>query len=171
MNKISVHELKKVLDGELDQVVLDVRTPVEYRSSSISSVKNIPLNDLSEEVLSDFVSKNEKVYLLCQSGARSQKAFQTLESLGYSDLVFVDGGMSAWNDAGYSVIEGKGAMSIERQVRVAAGSLVVLGVILSLLCHIYFIGISAFVGAGLIFAGVTDTCGMGLMLARMPWNR
>jgi hypothetical protein len=69
------------------------------------------------------------------------------------------------------VVRGKKAISLERQVRIAAGSLVLLGVIGSLLIHPYVIGLSAFVGAGLLFAGITDTCGMGMLLARMPWNR
>jgi len=66
---------------------------------------------------------------------------------------------------------GKRTISLERQVRIAAGSLVLLGAVLSLLVHPYFIGLAAFVGAGLVFAGVTDTCGMAMCLARMPWNQ
>ena len=69
------------------------------------------------------------------------------------------------------MVRGKKAMSLERQVRVAAGSLVLLGVALAALVHPGFVGLAAFVGAGLLFAGLTDTCGMGLLLARMPWNR
>ena len=75
------------------------------------------------------------------------------------------------NDAGLPVVRGKKAVSLERQVRIAAGSLVVIGVALGLLVHPVLFGLSGFVGAGLVFAGVTDTCGMGMMLARMPWNR
>ena len=74
-------------------------------------------------------------------------------------------------EAGLPVVRGKKAISLERQVRIAAGSLVLLGVLLGWLVHPAFIGLSAFVGAGLVFAGVTDTCGMGMMLARMPWNQ
>jgi hypothetical protein len=83
----------------------------------------------------------------------------------------VEGGTDAWVAAGLPVVEGKGSISIERQVRIAAGSLVVLGIVLSLLAHPLFIGLSAFVGCGLVFAGITDTCMMGMMLAKMPWNR
>ncbi len=68
------------------------------------------------------------------------------------------------------IMRGKKAISLERQVRIAAGSLVLLGVALAYFVHPYLIGLSAFVGAGLVFAGVTDTCGMGMMLAKMPWN-
>ena len=73
-------------------------------------------------------------------------------------------------ESGLPVARGKKAISLERQVRIAAGSLVLLGAALSFV-HPAFIGVSAFVGAGLVFAGITDTCGMGMILARMPWNR
>ena len=73
--------------------------------------------------------------------------------------------------AGLPIVRGKAAMSLERQVRIAAGSLVLIGILLSLFVHPYLLGLSAFVGAGLVFAGITDTCGMGMLLARMPWNR
>ena len=94
-----------------------------------------------------------------------------LKALGYSELQSVDGGMNSWNELKYPVVKGQKVMSIERQVRIAAGFLVLMGVSLGLFVHLAFIGISAFVGAGLVFAGLTDTCGMGLLIARMPWNR
>lgn len=171
MKKINVSELKEEMDQGGNPVVIDVRTPVEFRSIHISSAKNIALDSLSEESLSGIISKEDKVHLICQSGARSQKALELLQSLGYTNAISIEGGMSTWSDNKYPVIEGQKAMSIERQVRVAAGGLVVLGVVLSLQVHVYFIGIPAFVGTGLVFAGITDTCGMGMMLARMPWNR
>ncbi len=90
---------------------------------------------------------------------------------GLSDVINIEGGTSAWEQAGLPVVRGKKAMSLERQVRIAAGSLILVGVILSFVVHPYLIGISAFVGAGLVFAGITDTCGMGMMLAKMPWNQ
>ena len=86
-------------------------------------------------------------------------------------MVNVDGGTNAWVEAGLPVERGKQTISLERQVRIAAGLLVLTGAALAFFVHPYLIGLSAFVGAGLVFAGVTDTCGMGLLLARMPWNR
>lgn len=83
----------------------------------------------------------------------------------------MEGGTQAWDLAGLPVSRGKKAMSLERQVRIAAGFLVFLGAALGFFVHPYFIAISAFVGAGLMFAGITDTCGMGMMLAKMPWNQ
>jgi Protein of unknown function (DUF2892) len=85
--------------------------------------------------------------------------------------VNVEGGTQACLDLGLPIARGKNSISLERQVRIAAGSLVVLGVTLGWFVHPVFFGLAAFVGAGLVFAGVTDTCGMGMLLARMPWNQ
>lgn len=164
-------ELMKSINQGDEPLVIDVRTPGEFRSMHISTAKNIPLNDLKEETLSGTLKKEDKGFLICQSGMRSQKALEQLQAQGYSNVESVDGGMNAWKENGFPIIKGKQVMSIERQVRIAAGTLVVLGVILSLSIHQGFLGLSAFVGAGLVFAGITDTCGMGMMLARMPWNR
>jgi hypothetical protein len=86
-------------------------------------------------------------------------------------VINIEGGTNACIVAGLPVVRGKKAISLERQVRIAAGLLVLLGVILGWLVHPAFFGLAAFVGAGLVFAGVTDTCGMGMILARMPWNQ
>ena len=83
----------------------------------------------------------------------------------------MEGGTSAWQSAGLPVVKGKQVMSLERQVRIAAGALVVLGAVIGHFVHPGGFALSAFVGAGLVFAGITDTCGMGMLIARMPWNR
>ena len=108
--------------------------------------------------------------MICKSGGRGRQACEQLIAAGFSNVVNVDGGTQAWDAAGLPVMRGKKAISLERQVRIAAGSLVLTGAVLSQLVHPWWIGLSGFVGAGLIFAGITDTCGMGLLLARMPWN-
>ena len=90
---------------------------------------------------------------------------------GITNVVSVEGGTLAWEAAGLPVARGKKTISLERQVRIAAGFLVLTGAVLGYLVNPNFIGISAFVGAGLMFAGITDTCGMGMMLAKMPWNQ
>ena len=87
------------------------------------------------------------------------------------DLTLVEGGTQGWVDAGLEAVRGEKAISLERQVRIAAGTLVFIGTLLGYFVHHYWLGVPAFVGAGLVFAGVTDTCGMGMMLAKMPWNR
>jgi len=97
--------------------------------------------------------------------------YERFQAAGFNNVVNIEGGTLACVEAGLSVVRGKKSISLERQVRIAAGLLVLSGAVLGWLVHPAFIGLSAFVGAGLVFAGVTDTCGMGLMLARMPWNR
>ena len=91
---------------------------------------------------------------------------------GITNIVSVEGGTSAWAAAGLPVSRGKKAiLPLERQVRTLAGFLALLGAILGYFVHPYFNGLSAFIGAGLMYAGITDTCGMGMMLAKMPWNK
>ena len=99
------------------------------------------------------------------------KVSQKLEAAGFSNIINIEGGTSAWQDANLPVVKGKKAMSLERQVRIAAGSLVVIGAAVGHFVHPGGFALSAFIGAGLVFAGVTDTCGMGMMIAKMPWNR
>jgi rhodanese-related sulfurtransferase len=99
------------------------------------------------------------------------KVSQKLEVAGFTNIVNIEGGTSAWHAAGLPVVEGEKVMSLERQVRIAAGSLVVIGAAVGQFVHPGGFGLSAFIGAGLVFAGLTDTCGMGMMIAKMPWNR
>jgi len=110
--------------------------------------------------------------VICQSGARGAKACQRLQDAGVTKVYNIEGGTAAWEKAGLPIERGQTKfISLERQVRIAAGSLVLLGVILAWTVHPAFIAISAFVGAGLVFAGITDYCGMGTILSKMPWNR
>ncbi len=153
--------------------LIDVRTPAEYREVHVPFARNIPLDRLdSGTVQRQRTSPSgEPLYVICRSGSRGRQACEKLAAAGYANAVNVEGGTLAWAEAGLSVVRGKKTISLERQIRIAAGSLVLLGVLLGWLLHPAFFALSAFIGAGLVFAGVTDTCGMGLLLARMPWNR
>jgi rhodanese-related sulfurtransferase len=165
---ISPRELAALIDrGDVTEVI-DVRTPAEFREVHVPQARNVPLDSVNRDVASE---TTHPTYFICQGGGRSAKACQKLIDAGNTNVVSVDGGTKAWADAGFPVVRGKKTISLERQVRIAAGSLVLLGVIFAWFVHPYLIGISAFVGAGLVFAGVTDTCGMGMLLARMPWNK
>jgi len=150
--------------------LIDVRTPAEYREVHLEGARNVPLDQFDPNQVAQ-QSGQKPLFLICKSGARSQQAQQQLLKAGFSQAYSVDGGTSACEKAGLPVVRGKKAMALERQVRIAAGSLVLTGVILAWFVHPYFIGLSAFVGAGLVFSGVTDTCGMGVILMKMPWNR
>jgi rhodanese-related sulfurtransferase len=153
--------------------LIDVRTPVEFREVHARYARNAPLESL--DPASVMAGRNgtsgKPLYVICNSGNRSTKACEKFLAAGFDNVVNVVGGTKAWAEAGLPLVRGKKAMSLERQVRIAAGSLVLLGAVLGFFVHPYFIALSAFVGAGLIFAGITDTCGMGMLLARMPWNQ
>ena len=147
--------------------IIDVRTPFEFGEVHATCAKNVPLDRLDPKA---FLG-NGPIYLICRSGGRGKQACEKLLAAGVANVVNVEGGTLAWEQAGLPVVRGKKVMSLERQVRIAAGSIVVLGGILALTVHSYFVGISIFIGAGLTFAGITDTCGMGMLIAKMPWNR
>jgi rhodanese-related sulfurtransferase len=152
--------------------LIDVRTPVEYRELHAEPARNVPLDRLDPaEVTPPDGRKDEPVYLICRSGSRGRQACEKMMAAGHTNVFNVEGGTLAWAECGLPVVRGKKAMALERQVRIAAGSLVLVGVTLGWLVHPAFLGVSGFVGAGLVFSGVTDTCGMGLLLARMPWNQ
>jgi rhodanese-related sulfurtransferase len=152
--------------------LIDVRTPVEFREVHAEYARNVPLDTLQpSELIRDGSPADHPLYVICRSGSRGKQACEKFQAAGFTGVVNVEGGTLAWIEAGLAVARGKKVISLERQVRIAAGFLVLLGVVLGWLVHPAFAGLSAFVGAGLIFSGVTDTCGMGLMLARMPWNR
>jgi rhodanese-related sulfurtransferase len=171
---ISVEEAARRWREDGGFELIDVRTPMEYREVHAEPARSVPLDALSPAAI---LSGREAphgtpVYLICRSGSRSRQAAEAFEREGFANAVSVDGGTLAWERAGLPVVRGaRKAISLERQVRIAAGSLVVLGTALGAFVHPGFLGLAAFVGAGLVFAGITDTCGMGMMLARMPWNR
>ena len=150
--------------------IIDVRTPKEFLSAHVEGAESYPLDKLDSE---QFCSRNGTgfpVYILCQSGKRSRLAAERLSQAGHQNVTVIEGGTAAAIDAGIDIVYGKGAISIERQVRIAAGGIVFVGTLLGLFVHPGFFGLPAFVGAGLVFAGITDTCGMGMMLAKCPWN-
>ena len=172
MTKITTQELHEIRQAGRDVMLLDVRTPAEYREAHIAFAQNAPLDRLDPQgTAREFSPPNgQPLYVICQSGGRSKQACEKLSAAGLQ-VVDVAGGTQAWVNAGLPVVRGQKTVSLERQVRIAAGSLVLFGAVLGYFVHPYFVGLAAFVGAGLIFAGVTDTCGMGMILARMPWNQ
>ena len=158
-------------NGESD--LIDVRTPVEFRELHVEFARNVPLDRLDPVALMQARNglREEPLYVICRSGSRGRQACEKFLAAGFPNVVNVEGGTLAWAECGLPVVRGQKAISLERQVRIAAGLLVLLGVLLGWLVHPAFVGLAAFVGAGLVVAGVTDTCGMGMLLARMPWNQ
>ena len=169
---ISPQDLSQLRASGRHVELIDVRTPVEFREVHVDFARNVPLDRLDPAAIraERNGSGEEPLYVICRSGARGNQACEKLAAAGLN-VVNVEGGTSAWDGAGLPVVRGKKAISLERQVRIAAGFLTLLGAVLALTVHPYFAGLSAFVGIGLMFAGITDTCGMAMVLARMPWNQ
>ncbi|MCC7367355.1 MAG: rhodanese-like domain-containing protein [Chloroflexi bacterium] len=153
-----------------EAVVVDVRTPAEVEAVHIPGSYNVPLDQLSEHC-EEFRGVGDPIVLVCRSGMRARQAEAALQAAGIERLHVLDGGVQAWQQAGLPVVQGRQRWSLERQVRAIAGSLVLVGVLGSLFVWQPLIYLAGFVGAGLLFAGVTDTCMMGLLLLRLPMNR
>lgn len=160
-------------DAKGNVEIIDVRTPVEFREVRAAKARNIPLDTLDPHSVmkSRNASADEPLYVICKGGTRGAKAQQKFNEAGFTNVINVEGGTEAWVRAGLPVVRGKKAMSLERQVRIAAGFIVLVGALLGILVHPYFAGIAAFVGAGLMFAGITDSCALGMLIAKMPWNQ
>ena len=165
--RISAHDLADQL-AEQRVKVIDVREPMEYAGGHIAGSLNVPLSRIGQADL-----PRGPLVLVCQSGNRSAQALAQLLQQGHAHpLADLEGGVPAWQQAGLSVRKLKNApLPLMRQVQIAAGSLVLLGLILSNVVASSWILLSWFVGAGLVFAGVSGFCGMARLLALMPWNR
>lgn len=172
MQSITVERLSQ-LNATSPVELIDVRTPIEYRAVHAAPAKNLPLDrlDPAEAMKQREGDPQSPLYVICQGGNRSAKAVESFLSAGFDNVVNVEGGTNAWQASGLPVVRSKNAISLERQVRILAGFIVLIGALLAIFVHPYFAGISAFIGAGLMFAGITDTCGMGMLLAKMPWNQ
>jgi rhodanese-related sulfurtransferase len=168
---LSPPDLSRLLQERPDTRLLDVRTPGEFEAEHIVGAYNVPLDTLGEHGPEIRAGVAEPVVLVCRSGQRARKAEDALKAAGMSNLHVLDGGMSAWAAAGLPVRRGAPRMSLERQVRIAAGALAATGGFLALFVNPLFAALSAFVGSGLVFAGVTDTCVMGMLIAKLPYNR
>ena len=168
---ISPKQLSDTLQAGKSIELIDVRTPVEFREVHVDFARNVPLDQLNAaHIAAGRNGLSEPLYVICRSGSRGQQACEKFLTAGFANVVNIEGGTLACIEAGLPVVRGKKVISLERQVRIAAGALVLIGSVLAFVSP-YWIGLAAFVGAGLMFAGITDTCGMGMMLARMPWNQ
>ncbi|GDY17795.1 sulfurtransferase [Verrucomicrobiota bacterium] len=160
-------------EREAGALLLDVRSPGEFRGGHVRGAINLPLEAVTAAKVGTLRGPEaaRRVVLLCAAGKRAAVAAERLGDQGLALLV-VAGGVAACAQAGLPLERtADGVISIERQVRIAAGTLVLAGVVLGTFVHPGFYGLSGFIGAGLVFAGVTDWCGLGLLLARAPWNR
>jgi rhodanese-related sulfurtransferase len=169
ISPVALFELSGARDAH---ELLDVRTSPEYASAHIPRARLIPLNELNVEMYLRQHMPGTPIYVVCQAGARAAKAIEQFEHAGCGDAILVEGGTQAWIDAGLPVHRGSGSvLPIMRQVQIVVGSLSSAGAILVLTVDRWFAVVPLFLGFGLLFAGVSGTCGMALLLARMPWNQ
>lgn len=167
----SPEQLKGWIDSGSEVVVIDVRSSAEFESLHIKGSYNVPLSLLSEHAEELAAKFDTKVVLVCQSGVRAAQAKTNLATVGFSNAHVLAGGVSAYQQAGGQVVEGSKRWDLERQVRMAAGSLVVAGLLGGKFLSPQLRTVAGVIGAGLTFSAATNTCAMGKALAAMPWNQ
>ena len=164
-----VSELRNDLDAGAGALI-DVREFPEFAGGRVPQAKLISLGEIEKRAAE--IDRSQTVYLMCRSGRRGAEAQKKLHALGFADVRNVRGGFEAWKNAGFEIEKDEKAVwSLERQVRFTAGLLVFASVLLGFFVWSPLVWLAGIVGAGLVFAAVTNTCGMAIMLAKLPWNR
>ena len=170
LEMISPREALAIAEKDPRVKLLDVRSALEYNQTHIEDSINVPIDMISAKI--NELSQSKQSYIvLCRSGTRSPMAADMLIQSGLQGVKVMEGGITRWQKEKLPVIKGEGGISLERQVRVIAGSLVLFGIVMSWLGHWAFIFISVFVSCGLIYAGLTDSCLMGMLLMKLPYNK
>lgn len=173
MHTITAADFTQKINNREDMIILDVRTDVEWNAEHLNgTVVHMPLHTLNEKSAERLkkIAGTKPVYILCRSGGRAGQAFQFFAAHGMTNLHVIEGGIGECKNCGAET-QCRPVMSLERQVRIAAGVFVLIGLALGAYVNSWGYLLAGFVGAGLIFAGVTDRCGMALILARAPWNQ
>lgn len=167
---VEAAQVREFREADPQVRLIDVRTPGEFASSHIPGSYNVPLNLLREHREELVARHGDPVVLVCASGARAEQARSLLESAGLDRLSVLHGGITSWEHEGGELNRGRGTWAMERQVRLVAGLLVLTGVVAST-AFAPLKWIAGFVGAGLTFAAVTNTCAMSRVLGLLPHNR
>lgn len=150
--------------------LIDVREPAEHAGERIPGSILMPLSKFDPTSVPFDADKLTVLY--CRTGNRSAQAAQKLFAAGIDEVTHLEGGLSAWVQAGYPTQKNKNApISLMRQVQIVAGSLVVIGTVLGAFVSPWFLLLSGFVGSGLVFAGITNTCALAMLLAKLPYNQ
>jgi rhodanese-related sulfurtransferase len=153
-----------------EALLIDVREPPEYAAEHIPDAQLLPLSTFDPVRVPQEAGK--KVVLHCVMGKRSEQAGQKLLDAGFTTVYNFRGGVQAWKDAGYATVRGQQApLSLQRQVQIVSGSLILLSILLGVIGSPWFLWLSGAVGVGLVYAGVSGTCGMTTLLARLPYNQ
>lgn len=170
LTSISVSELQRRLAAGDSLQLLDIRSHGEYVAEHIPHAVNIPMERCEARL--DDLHSDRPVVLICQSGRRATMTHSWL-SADRPNALILEGGTSAWKQAGLPIVSEQAThrWSLERQTRLGAGLLILLGLTLAATVDPLWLGLVAFVGMGLTFAGATDICLMGILLTKAPWNR
>jgi glyoxylase-like metal-dependent hydrolase (beta-lactamase superfamily II)/rhodanese-related sulfurtransferase len=163
---ITVEELTRALQSSNAPLVIDVRLPAEYRSLHLEPSMTLPLDEIGRR--RGELPHDRELVLVCRTGTRARLAAAELSDFRTRVL---EGGIAAWQEAGHPIVVGEAHMSLERQVRIAAGALACAGGLLAVGINRWFGLLPAFVGAGLVYSGITDRCRMAMVLAKLPYNR
>lgn len=169
LNKIDAPKAKALLDSG-EAILIDIRESDEFAREHVPGAHHVPLSGFNP---ADFPADKNKIAIFhCASGARTAEAAPKILGTGFAEVYMLDQGLAGWKKAGLqTVVNRKMPISLQRQVQIAAGSMVLIGVVFGFTVSPWFFLLSGFVGAGLIFSGVCGTCAMANLLAAMPWNR
>jgi len=169
LHTVDAQTLKQGLDQQ-SVTLIDVREPGEFAGEHIPGATLVALSQFDPRKIPQ--TEDTQLVLYCRSGNRSAIAAQKLFDAGFESVAHLSCGIGAWKEAGYATVTNRNApISLMRQVQIVAGALVLTGTVLGALLSPWLLLLSGFVGAGLMFAGVTDTCMLGMLLAKLPYNQ
>lgn len=169
INSLAPHEVRARLDSGR-AILVDIREAVEFARSHIAGAHSKPLSGWEQAHLG--IDPAADVIFTCRSGVRTAGACDRLAARVSGEAFVLEGGVDAWKKAGLPVATDASApLEIMRQVQIAAGTLILIGALLGTFVTPAWLGLSVFVGAGLLFAGIGGFCGMARLLMLAPWNR
>lgn len=173
MNTITASEFAKIIKSQSTIDLIDVRTPAEFASLHVENAVNCPLGSLNAKSIQSGrkAVNSEPIYVICRSGARGEKACELLCADGIKNVVNIQGGTLACAAIGIPVVRGRKTLALNCQVQLIAGTSILIGSILAYFASPLWGAIPLAMGLGLVHSGLTDTCGMGAMLSKMPWNQ
>jgi len=170
LSVIDVTAARELIAANPDVLLVDVRTPGEFAGVHIPGAVNLPLDQVEAHLERIVKDAGGRMILICRSGARAERCRRTLQTAGVHDALVLEGGMNAWIAAGGPVVRGRPRWDLERQVRLTAGGIVAASIAASLLWPPARF-VAGLVGVGLVVAAITDTCALGMLLAKLPYNR
>jgi len=170
---VSAFELAGRMGVNGECAIIDVRTPGEYSAEHVPGSHLLPLDEVDAAAIGRLgLGGGGEFYILCQTGGRARRAAEKLRASGVAGCVVVEGGVEACRAAGVGIVKGESrVLPLMRQVQIVIGLVSATGAGLAILRHPMFALIPLFMGLGLLFAGLSGTCGLAILMAKMPWNR